>query len=209
MVILAAVMLMIVGGFSLIGSICGAGGIAMVAVTPEVPRAKGQPPDPLATQRFIAKEVPGYYPFVVATMTFDLLIGIGQIAAGIALLRMSSLARMAAIVLTLMKLLLSCVGHVYNGVLVMPVQAKFLEENPQVPASFTQSLTVALLAVTIIFQLAFSALILVPLLLKSTRDAFAAASRPPAEEEERPRSRYEGYDDEDVPPETGITERPS
>jgi hypothetical protein len=225
MVIFVGVILIIVGSWSLIGGLCGGGSMAFIALSPEPPgpKAKGQPPDPAAPQRFIAKEVAGYYAVVFSLMAVDMLFGLGQLFAGIGLLRLSSTARMLAILLTLGKLLVSFGGHAYNLLLVLPAQARFFEANPMPQGqgapfdlgAITQAFTAIILVLVIVIQLIVAATILVVLNRKSTRDAFAAASQPSTEEDERPRSRYEGYDDDDQPPpsprspgDTGITDRP-
>ncbi len=214
MVLFVAIVVIIVGGLTLVGNLCGGGSMAITAMAPEAPQGKGQPPDGAAIQRFIAKEVPSYIPVSLSIMVVDLFVGIGMLAAGIGLMRMSSLSRMAAIGLTLFKLLLACLGNVYNFVLVMPAQSKFFEANPLPQgapfdiAAFTQGATLICLGIVIVIQLAVAAIILIGLNTAGVRAAFAAAGKPPMDDDEddRPRSRYEGYDD-DRPPETGITDR--
>jgi hypothetical protein len=48
----------------------------------------------------------------------------------------------------------------------------------------------------IVLSIAVTITILVVMNLRATKEAFLAASQPPTEDEDRPRSRDEGYDDD-------------
>ncbi|MBI2804637.1 MAG: hypothetical protein HYX68_06590 [Planctomycetes bacterium] len=216
-VIIAAVLLILFGTWSLLGGICGAGGMAILNA---MPPQKGKLPaeDPAAPARFIAKEAPGYYPVIFTLMGIDVLLGIGQLATGISLFSLSGIGRYGAMGLTLVKLMVSFAGHAYNLIVVLPLQKRFFEENPLPQGApfdagaFSQGLTGVVLIITIVVQLTITGLIVWLLLSGSARAAFAAAAAPPEEAEEKPRSGYE--DDDDYPgstpgrPDTGITDRP-
>jgi hypothetical protein len=225
LVIFVGVMMIIVGGWSLFGGLCVGGGMAVAALRKEAPGAQGkiQPGDVGAVHRFFAKEVPGYFAVSFAIVGIDMLFGLGQLFAGIGLFRLSSLARIAAILLTLGKLLLSFGGHAYQIIFVLPAQERFFQLNPPVPAGQPQafdintilrSLTMVILVITVLIQIAIAMTVLIVLNTKNTKATFAGeSSASSAEEQERPRSRYEGSDDDDDPPlpkspgDTGITDR--
>jgi hypothetical protein len=219
-VIFVAVILFLVGGWSLLGGCCGTGYLAMLATMPEQPggKIKGAPPggDPGEMQRFMAKEAPGYYPVIFTLSGIDILFGLGQVIAGIGLLRLSSAARIMTIVLTLGKLFFSFAGHAYNVIFVTPAQAKFFEQNPLPPgapfdlASFTRAATWLVLGIVVVIQLALVMAIVIPLVMSNVRQAFADAANPPSLED-GPRRRDTGYDDDYSGPtgrqsDTGIQE---
>jgi NAD-dependent deacetylase len=129
LVIFAAVIMILAGSWSVFGGICGGGAIGLVDVMPTMPHAKGQQ-DPAALQRFVTKEVPGYYPVIFGMLGLTVLVGIAMIAAGIGVLRMSSTARVVAMLLVLISLLISFGRGVYNAVFVLPAQARFVQANP-------------------------------------------------------------------------------
>jgi hypothetical protein len=214
LIIFAAVIMILAGSWNVLGGICGGGAIALLDAMPKMPHAKGQQ-DPTALQRFVTKEVPGYYPVIFGMLALTVLLGIAMIAAGIGLLRMSSTARVVAMLLVLISLLISFGGGVYNAVFVLPAQARFVQANPGPEFAMTMPIGIGSLIFGIVLQLAIAIAILVPLNTRSSKAAFVAASQPPQEEEDRPRSRYEGYDDEDdrpsssSSPDTGFTDRPS
>jgi hypothetical protein len=214
LIIFAAVIMILAGSWNVLGGICGGGAIALLDAMPKLPQAKGQQ-DPTALQRFITKEVPGYYPVIFGMLALTVLLGIAMIAAGIGLLRMSSTARVVALLLVLISLLISFGGGVYNAVFVLPAQARFVEANPGPEFAMTMPLGIGSLIFGVVLQLAIAIAISIPLNTRASKAAFVAASQPPREEEDRPRSRYEGYDDEDdrppssSSPDTGFTDRPS
>jgi hypothetical protein len=201
-VTVAAIILIVLGTLSLVCGVCGAGGTAVMALMPEgaAKGGPGQPPDPMAPQRFIAKEVPAYYPVIFASVGLDMMIGLGQLICGIGLLRMSSLSRLLAILLTLVKLVVSLAGHAFSFLLVFPAQSRFFEQNPppaNAPfdaAAFGQAFGMGFVVLTIVVQLVIVAVVVLLLSLKGTRDAFASAGSPEPEPEER---RPTGYDDDD------------
>jgi hypothetical protein len=228
MIIFVGVIMIIVGCWSLVGGVCGGGGIGVAAISKEPPGAQGkvQPGDVGAVHRFFAKEVPGYFAVSLAIVGIDMLFGLGQLVAGIGLLRLNSLARSAAMLLTLGKLLLSFGSHAFQIIFVLPAQERFFQLNPPVPAGQPQpfdinmvmrSLTVVILVITVVIQIAIALTVVIVLNTKNTKAAFAGQSSESSDEErERPRSRYEGYDDDDDQPppsarspgDTGITDHP-
>lgn len=214
----AAIILFIVAGLSLLGSVCGGGQFvfAMASGEPAAP-PKGQPPGMMDQHHFFAKEIPGYYAFGIGTSVLDILIALGLFAAGIGLWGVKSWSGKLAIGLTLFKLLLVMGGHIYGFAFILPAQQKFFEQHPIVAGpgapeidigkitAITGAATIACIGV---FQLAIAALIVMLLLTSSARDALAGRL-PPPKDDERPRSKYEGYDEDDYSggaksPETGI-----
>src|ERR1019366_7596602 len=127
-VIFVAVVLIILGCWSLLGGVCGGGFTAFAAMQPD-PGGPAQPGDPFAAQRFLAKEIPGYTATIFVLLFFNMLFGIGELIAGIGLLRMSSAARTLAIVLTVLKLFFSMASNAYNLVYVLPANDKFIREH--------------------------------------------------------------------------------
>ena len=215
MVTLVAILMFIAGGFNILGCVCGGGSIAMLEAIPDMPRGPGQQ-DPKAMQRFLTKEVPGYYPVVFGILGIDGLLGIAKIALGIGLLRLNAMARLLTMAVYGFNLLLALASGVYNATILLPAQSRFIAANPAPEHVMVQPIAIGSLVLGILLALAVSITILVVLNLRSTKEAFLAASQPPTEAEDRPASRYEGYDDEDdrprkrtpkFPGDTGITEQ--
>lgn len=224
MITFVGILLIVVGGWSLLGGLCGGGGLAFAALSPDPggPQAKAMPGDANAVHRFFAKEVPGYFAVTFLVLGIDMLFGLGQLIAGIGLFKLSPLARILAIGLTLGKLLLSLAGHLFQIIFVLPAQKKFFDLNPPLPPgqqapfdiqTFTQSLTVVILGITVLIQLAIAFTIV--LVLMTNKSAFTAPAVSLDEGGEGSRSRYEGYDDDDdrprkppkFPGDTGITDQ--
>lgn len=230
-VLFVGVLLIIIGGWSLLGGLCATAPLVGAAIGGDQPPGPVQPGDAGAVHRFFAKEVTGYFPVMFTLMAVNMLLGFGQLLSGIGLFRMNSAARLSAIGLSLVKLLFAFVGHAYNFLLVLPAQKRFFELNPPLPpgqqapfdiGAFMSAFTFIILGITILIQLTLFAVIVILLSTKGTRDAFAAAASPQADEDDetggKRRSRYEGYEDDDdfgqsprrpnSPPETGITGSP-
>ena len=208
----AAIILFIVGGWSLLSVPCASVFIGVLAAMPEPPAAadgKAQVGDPAASMRFIVKEVPSYYPVIFASMAVTMVFGIGQIVAGLGLLRLSPRSRGMAILFTIGKLLWAFAGHAYNVFLVMPVQERFFQQNPHIPGgSLTGGLTYITLGITAVIQIAIGMVIIGLVLSPSAKAAFNSTSAPG--DDDLPRRRDEGYGDDYNPPprDTGITDRP-
>lgn len=230
-----AIVLIILGSLSLLGGLTGAPTLIITAVTPDPPpRQPGEPPNANDIHRMAAKETATYYPVVGGSILVDLLFGIGQIVCGIGLLKMNPSRRIPAILVTLVKMVFSWGNQAYQVVVLGPVTAKFFEEAMKMPAGpqgqppppmpFDMGTCMQAgmgigVAITVIVQLAILLTITLILTSAGTKAAFAAAAAPQvddgafeADKDERRRSRYEGYDDEDdlppkSPPDTGITDR--
>jgi hypothetical protein len=224
-----AIVLIILGCLSLLGGLTGAPGLIYTAVTADPPpRAPGQPPDGNEIHRMAAKENATYYPVVGGLLLVDVLFGIAQIVCGIGLLRMNPTWRIPAILVTLGKMLFSWGNQAYQVVVLGPVTTRFFQEALVMPPGpggqpqqmpfdigmFMQAAMGIGVFITVIVQLAIFLTITLILTSARTKVAFAAASAPqPAEDdadnrEHRRPSRYEGYDDDEMPPDTGITDRP-
>jgi hypothetical protein len=208
----AAVVLFIIGGWSLIMVPCAGVGMAVIAALPEKPLVNGKaaPDDPGAPIRFISREVPGYEIVTFASLGVSFLFGIIEIACGIGVLRLSSGARMLALLVACTRMLFSIAGNLYQALMVMPVQQRFYDQNPHIPGgSIASGLGYVGLGIGFLIQLIIFFAIVGLLMSSSARNAFAAAANPPAEDDEPPR-RDEGYDDDYNPPagsrETGIRE---
>jgi len=224
-----AIVLIILGCLSLLGGLTGGPSLILAAVTADpAPRPKGQPPNGMDLQRMFAKETATYYPVTGGLLLADLLFGVGQIVCGVGLLKMNAARRVPAILVTLGKMLFSFANHAYQMLVLGPVTARFFQEamvmppgpqgqQQQMPFDLGMFMQAAMgigVAITVVIQLAIFLTITLILMSAGTKAAFAAAAAPaPLDEdggkEERRRSRYEGYEDEDdgsrSPPDTGIT----
>jgi hypothetical protein len=193
----AAVILFIVGGWSLLGACCTGASLGLMFALPAPPQIddKARPEDPLASTRFLLKELPSY-PYVQGgVLAINCLFGIGQIIGGIGLLKLRPFAPIFATSVSIGKLLFAFVGHAYAIMVVMPVQERFFVENPHIPGGNIVGMfglfTIAGVAgVQIIIGLTIIALIYAP----TAREAFAAAASPPPEGEEWQRRRDEDDD---------------
>ncbi len=213
-VLAAAILLFIFGGLSVLGSCCAGAGLLMQGVIPEPPAVQGKkPPNAMDLNRKVAEEVPGFIIVESGTHGLNLLLGLVKIFAGIGLLKMSSPARLLAIGAAIVSILVTLGHAAYTAVLVIPVYDKVFAEQlknaPPMPFDFAQlmqgSMWVGVLF-GIVLALAIWLTVIFLLSGQKVRAAFAEAGLPPVEEEP-PRSRLEGYDDDDRPPETGITDR--
>jgi hypothetical protein len=197
MVIFIAVLMFIAGGFSILGCVCGGGSIAMLEFV-KFPQAQGQP-DPMALPNHLKKEVPGYYPVIFTLMGLDGILGLAKIILGIGLLRLSSTARLVTMMAYVVNVLIICISGTYNGFFVLPVQGRFFAANPQPGQELAQMMAIPGMVLGVVLSLAVTITVLVVLNLRATKEAFLAASQPPTDDDERPRSKYEGYDDDDRP----------
>ncbi len=223
-----AILLIILGCLSLLGGLTGVPSLIYTAVTPDqAPPPPGQPPSGPDLQRMFAKETATFYPVTGGFLLADLLCGIAQIVCGVGLLRMNPSWRLVAIFATLAKMLFSWGSQAYQVLVLGPVTARVFQQAMVMPPGpqgqpqqmpfdigmLMQAAVGIVIFITVIVQLAIFLTITLILTSAGTKSAFAAAAAPqPAEEEvddrdERRRSRYEGYDD-DLPPDTGITDRP-
>jgi flagellar basal body-associated protein FliL len=223
-----AIVLIVLGCLSLLGAIQIVT-LAIVALSAEpapATRAPGQPPDQASIHRFLAKEVPGYYPVAFAAESLNVLFGLAQLLCGVGLLKLKPGARIWALWLIIAKLLFAFASNAYQGFVVIPPTQRFLAENivqpagQQAPADLISTITGAILIMvvvgSVVFQIAVALTLILVLTSATAKKAFSGGAEPQSEEgepkEERPRSRYEGYDEDDdlppqAPPETGITDR--
>src|SRR5438067_2350475 len=79
-VIAAAIILIIVGGFSLVGGTCGGIGMVAAAMSPQQ-AGPARPGDAMAPMQFFIKEIPTYLAFMMICVILDTLCGIGQLVA--------------------------------------------------------------------------------------------------------------------------------
>jgi hypothetical protein len=222
-VIAAAVLLFIFGGISVLAGCCGVVSEAMQetiqGMIPQPPAVQGK--KPVNVHRLIAEEVPSKVYVLITFNSFNLILGVVKIIVGIGLLKMSSPARMLAFIVAGLTIFATIVESLYNAIVLMPAMQKAFAEQmknaPPMPFDFGQLMQGSSWVGTALAILVSMGIWLTVIFLLSgekVRTAFAEASLPP-EIEERSRSRYEGYDDDDQlpppksPPDTGITDRPS
>jgi hypothetical protein len=105
MVIFVAVLMFLAGSFSILGCVCTGGSMAMLESV-KLPQAQGQP-DPLALPNHLKKEVPGYFPVLIAILGLDGILGLAKIILGVGLLRLNSTARLGTMLAYGVNLLLN------------------------------------------------------------------------------------------------------
>ena len=210
-VIFVAVLMFIAGGINILGCVCGGGSIAMLE-NMKLPQVQGQP-DPMALPNFLKKEAPGYYPVIFTIMGLDGVLGLAKIILGIGLLRLSSTARLITMMAYVVNVLILCISVGYNGFFVLPLQSRFFAANPQPGQEFAQLMAIPSMILSVVLSLAVTITILVVLNMRATKEAFQAASQPPSDDDDRPRSRYDDDDDDRPrkspknPGDTGITDQ--
>lgn len=171
-----------------------------------------------AVHHAIAREVPGYFPAMIAISIVSLLLGIAQLLCGIGLLKLRPHARTWALWIVLGKLVYALASNGYQAFIVGPVERRIVAAN-LVPAgevlpfdlgAIMGGLLVVVEVVTMILQIAIALTLLLVLLSATVRQAFAPSAVPLVEAEPPvpPRSPYEGYEDEgELPPDAGIADR--
>lgn len=217
-VIAAGVIVILMGCWSLLGGLCTGGGMLVIAATPEPP-GPIQPGDPAAPVRFFIKEIPGYVAIQMAGLAISMLVGLGEIIAGIAAMKLKPMARILATLLLAFNLLLLLASTIYQVAVVMPKQQEFVRLHPVIPAgqpqpfdvgAMTEVFTYFMLGCVGFIQLAITLTIILMLNSTTARNAFAGKLSPKEEEELQERKlRYEGYDDDDdrPPPSSNSPER--
>jgi hypothetical protein len=216
-VVAAAILLFIAGGFSVLGVFCAGIGLAAQSAMPENPALKGKPAlDARALQKRMNDEIPGKQFVDYGNLGFNFLFGIVKIIVGVGLLKMMSWARMTAFVVAVISILFMLGHAAYQAIVEFPVNDRiFADQAKELPPNmpfnfpmFMQSIAIVVLVLAVVIVLAYWLTVIFLLSGERVRMAFAnAGTDPPPTDEEKPRSRYEGYDDEgDRPPETGIKE---
>jgi hypothetical protein len=204
-----AIVLIILGSISLLSALIGVPWTAYIALSPEPPAPPpNQPPDIAAIQRFLAKEVPGFYAVTLTFAGLDLLFGLGELLSGIGLLKLKPRARAAAFFVILGKLLLGIGANTYQGLVVLPVQNSFIAKHvlpagQQAPfdiSALMGGISLVAVGVVVLLQIAVAVILILVLLTSSAKAAFAGvAATPPLDEEqekqEQIRSPYEGYEE--------------
>jgi hypothetical protein len=225
-VVAAAILLFILGGLSILGACCGIGSVLMrdtlENMIPKPPEIQGKKPmDGMALNRQVEKELPSKVFVESGFHVFNLLLGLVKVGLGIGLLRLLSAARTFTFAIAVCSILTSMGQQLYEAIVVAPVmQRAFAEQAKDMPQEM-QGLGTIMQAgawggavLGIVISLAIWITVMVLLSGAKVRSAFAGADSESSSEddEEKPRSRYEGYDDGEGPPprspgETGITER--
>jgi hypothetical protein len=217
----AAVLVLIYGGMGVFGTFCGGG--AMLLQQAFEPPAPGEEQDFFApVDREVAKEVPSAPAVETVCMVLNLLLSVAMIAAGIGALQMRPGARVLAMVLAAVDIVLTLAHTAYSVILLYPVQNRLLDEEaknlpPEIPFDFFGMIKGAMwggAALNILLTLAVWITVVLMLNSKKVRAAFADEFEPPEPpRQEDSRSRYD-YDDDLPPPspkspgDAGITDRP-
>lgn len=221
--IAAAVLLIIVGAWGLLGAFCGSGGMLLQQAF-QPPAGPGEERNLLVpVEPQVAKEVPSAPAVETTAFVVNLLLSVAMIVAGVGILRMQPHARLLAMVVAVADILVTLAHTAYSVVLILPVENRLLDEEAknmpaEVPFDFFGMIKGAMWGgaiFNVVFTLAIWITVLLMLNSKSVRAAFAdelEPREPPRRDDSR--SRYDDYDD-DLPPlrpssgETGITDRPS
>jgi hypothetical protein len=223
----AAILIFVYGGLGLACGTCGIGGGILGQAMPDPAGDRGR------LEALIEKEAPGHKIIGFSSGGLHLLAFAGLVGAGIGVLYLSQIARVAVFLFILMDLLISTASNLYQVIFLTPVTQKLMVEELQkqqqagappppfdIGAIMGASTAIAIVVILVI-KLAFCLPIMILLVTKSARDAFAG--RLPegtpdrdADDEDR-RKRYDGYDDDDdygrpskepkSPGDTGITDR--
>ena len=216
--IAAGVLLIIYGSLGLANSFCGAGVMLMQDMF-EQPGEEALFPAPVDPR--VAKEAPSAVAVESAALGLAFFISIAAIVAGIGILQLKSSARLLALILAALDILITLGHATYKIALTIPIEMRLLneeaknqpEELPFDIFGFIEGATWGSLAFGVVFTLVFWIVVLAMLHHKTVRAAFADVIEP----EQSPRSKrrsQERYDDEfDVPPpkrsdETGIKDHP-
>lgn len=223
-VLAAAILLFVFGGFGLFG-LCAVFTPFLQDMIPQPPQIQGQPrfEDPM---KKIAQEVPSFN-IVHGAVGFTMFaLSILQIWAGFGLLKLRPAARIMAIATSFAIIVLMIGQTIYDAIFFIPVYTRLLDVQVQnlgpMPfdiVGFTKGFMWVSLSIGLVFGIGIRLTIILMVNTKSARNAFAGISDAPADEPEpEPRRRYDGYDDDDEayprsspqsPGDTGITNRDS
>jgi len=186
-VITAAVLLFVYGSLMLFCNLCGAGVVA----------ANG------GNDPAVANELPSHIYVQGVSMALGLLMAVGMIVAGIGILQLMPIARIAAYGLCLADIFVSLLDSTYQAIFVFPVTDKIIaqaiQNQPPAPFDFAQLMRGGQwfgLCLGISIVLAFCVPIMIFLSTRSARAAFAGEFQP----EPPRRDRFDDYDDDDYPP---------
>lgn len=207
------VLFIIFGSLGLLGICCGGGSIGLLAALPrDNPALKNNPS--ILQQQFMVENYPLYLPGMIATMALGLVICIGELIAGIGLLKMKRWARKLALIVAALILFQCVVSAAFQIFIVIPGANRFWSNPPpQMPpmppelGNFNLIISAAGLF-GVLPSLVYGAAALYVLTRPSIRDAFAGvpAKLPDQAQDDDPRWSGSLPTDEGEPP-TGITER--
>ncbi|MSQ94997.1 MAG: hypothetical protein EXR98_10645 [Gemmataceae bacterium] len=221
MLIAAGVLLLIVGGWTLLNVFCAGGAMVFQnALDPVVggggdALAFGVDPD-------VAKEVPSAVFVEGGVLFIRVFLGIAMLLAGIGVLQMKPVARVLGIVVGAADVLVTMIHSLHNALLVFPVQGRILAEEagdfPPGPFDFIEAIQGAMwgsLVFQVVFTLLWWGVVIFFLCHPSVRAACDSGGQP--EEPRRSYPRRDDYDDPDddygavprkPPSDTGVTDRP-
>lgn len=213
------ILYIIFGSLGLLGACCGGGSIGLLSMLGRNNPALQNNPSILQHQ-FMVEHYPLYLPGMITTLTLGLIISIGELIAGIGLLKMSSWARRLGIAIAVLILCQCLISAAYQLLVSIPGADRFwsnpppqMQNLPPEIRDFNRMISMAGL-LGLLPSLIYGGAALIVLLRPSMRDAFAGVpvQLPDEAEDDDPRwtgsqrSREGSYGDEDDPS-TGITEK--
>ena len=123
-----AIMNFVLGGFGLLGALCG--GLALVLIgslASSMPAPPGQP-NPLKELMGVVEAIPGFIPVMITSYVLGAIWSIVLIVAGIGLLRLRRWARTACLIYAVYTLLATLGSTVYTFAVVQPAMEKWQAE---------------------------------------------------------------------------------
>jgi hypothetical protein len=188
-------------------------GIVVLDPQEHDPNAKIAAGDVSGTLRFIAGEIPGWVAISLVISVLDILFAIGQIMCGINVMRLKPSARKATILLIVTRLLYILAYDGFAAVVVLPIELRLSERQMAdiVPAGGGQadlSMVMGLMKIAIygvfglkvLLEIFAAGLLLLLLSTSRAKNAFAGIPDVPETsiQEERQRTQYAGYEDDDA-----------
>jgi hypothetical protein len=200
-VLVMAILNFVLGGLGLCGMLCLAGGIGLFAAAAgnAPPPPPGQPDFREMVEAF--KSVPGYIPFMIASLVVGLVVLIALIVSGFGLLSMRPWARWICIVYGVYAILSALVGLVYNLAVVGPALEEYARQHGPAAADSTGMNNPIMNVFSTLIGMAYGIALLIVMFLPHVSAAFAGKWRRPVLEME---DYYdEGYGAEDNEPRHG------
>jgi hypothetical protein len=181
-VLVIAIFNFILGGLGLIGSVCGGGGIALLAALGSQAGPAGPPgqPNPFAEMAGMYNSIPGFIPYTLVTTLLGSVFCILLLVAGIGLLGMKPWARWICIIYAIYTILGTGVGLIYTATVVTPaVEAwqKDFAKRMGGAAQPTPGFNEVTMVCSAVLGVAYGVVLLIVLNLPHVRAAFSAAPR--------------------------------
>ncbi len=207
-----AIMLFVFGAGAVISSAGNGIYAAFMLMDPQEfdPNAKLDSMDAMDNVRFLAHEIPGFAPTVIAVAVVDVLFAVALLVCAVGLLRLRPTARTMTMTLILLRLVYSVAYDTFSALVVLPAQIRFYDLHP--PALPNDGVNIDIAAIMkwtlygvfgcgLFMHFFVAGLIVLLLRTEKVKGAFAGTWEPAQDDRISPaRPLYSGYEDEEGAP---------